>query len=283
VPAAAAHQDPPEGVQIRIDTLVLGESPRRSGVDPAHVRTLAEVETLPPILVDRTSLRVIDGFHRVHAARLRGAETIAATVFDGDPDAAFLLAVQANIAHGLPLSRADRNNAAQRIIAAHPGWSDRMISSYAGLSPKTIAAIRRRSSAEIPQLPHRVGRDGRTRSLTRDRSRSIPQLRLVDGPSSRGQAGEGPPTALTSDASSEDDLASLLLALRKDPSIRLTEAGRVLLRILGLHMIDEREWNRLAASVPDHALERTVKLTRGCAARWAEFGDALAARRRTNT
>jgi hypothetical protein len=40
--------------------------------------------------------------------------------------------------------------------------------------------------------------------------------------------------------------------LRQDPSFRLTETGRFLLRLLDLHFVQLREWDRLIANVPPH-------------------------------
>ena len=67
-------------------------------------------------------MRVVDGMHRLQAARLNGAKTIVARFFHGDDEAAFVEAVKSNIAHGLPLSLADRKAASLRIITAHPPW-----------------------------------------------------------------------------------------------------------------------------------------------------------------
>ena len=113
-------------------------------------------------------MQVIDGMHRVRAAMLSGAAYIEALLFDGAEDEAFLLAVRLNVVHGLPLSRADRMAAAARIIHSSPRWSDRAIARAAGLSDKTVASLRRRasSSAEIPHLPDRIGRDGRIRPFS---------------------------------------------------------------------------------------------------------------------
>ena len=59
---------------------------------------------LSPILVRRCTNQVIDGVHRLIAARRRGQETIALRYFDGDEASAFVLAVSMNVAHGrLPL------------------------------------------------------------------------------------------------------------------------------------------------------------------------------------
>ncbi|WP_308249674.1 ParB/RepB/Spo0J family partition protein [Sphaerisporangium fuscum] len=151
---------------MAISSLSPGESPRLSGEDPEHTRLLAESDAeLPPILVHRPTLRVIDGMHRLRAALLRGEEKIKVRFFDGDEEAAFVTAVESNIAHGLPLSLADREAAAARILSSHPQWSDRAIAAVTGLSAKTVDTIRRTATAGIPQLHSRVGRDGRVRPL----------------------------------------------------------------------------------------------------------------------
>jgi hypothetical protein len=154
---------------VPVTDLVLSNWLRVKGEDIKHVRVLAEVEDeLPPIVVHQATMRVIDGMHRVRAAMLSGDAYIEALLFDGAEDEAFLLAVRLNVAHGLPLSRADRMAAAARIIHSSPRWSDRAIARAAGLSDKTVASLRRRASAsaEIPQLPDRIGRDGRIRPFS---------------------------------------------------------------------------------------------------------------------
>jgi ParB-like chromosome segregation protein Spo0J len=153
-------------VAVPVLSLRPADSPRLNGEDKAHIARLAETETsLPPILVDRHTMRVIDGMHRLMAASLQGRETINVRFFDGGEADVFLRAVQENVAHGLPLSQADRRAAAERIIASHPHMSDRAIGHSVGLAAKTVAAIRRSSSEEVPQSNARVGRDGKVRPL----------------------------------------------------------------------------------------------------------------------
>ncbi|HLK74721.1 MAG TPA: ParB/RepB/Spo0J family partition protein, partial [Streptosporangiaceae bacterium] len=128
-------------VAVPVLSLRPADSPRLNGEDKAHIARLAETETpLPPILVDRRTMRVIDGMHRLMAASLQGRETIDVKFFGGNEADVFLRAVQENIAHGLPLSQADRRAAAERIIASHPHMSDRAIGQSAGLAAKTVAA-----------------------------------------------------------------------------------------------------------------------------------------------
>lgn len=155
-----------EIVTVPIASLLPGESPRSEGQDKEHISRLAEVEEpLPPILVNRNTMQVIDGFHRLLAALSKGREVIDVELFVGTPEEAFLRAVKANVGHGLPLSQADRRAAATKIIASHPHMSDRAIARIAGLGAKTVAGIRRRSADAVPQLNARIGRDGRVRPL----------------------------------------------------------------------------------------------------------------------
>lgn len=147
---------------LPVSDLVASDSPRLAGVDEAHVARLAECGArLPPIVVHRQTMRVIDGMHRLRAAARHGREMVEVIFFDGSDHEAFIRAVELNVRHGLPLSLSDRKAAALRILMASVELSDRVIASKAGLSDKTVAAIRRRSGAEIPQADARRGRDGR--------------------------------------------------------------------------------------------------------------------------
>lgn len=142
-----------------------GMSPRFVTEDEAHIRRLAETDDeLPPIVVHRQSMRIIDGLHRYRAALLRNEDTIRVEFFDGSEDDAYIHAVQANVRHGLPLTLAERKAAAERVIGMRPELSDRAVASMTGLSAKTAGAVRRRMGAAAGTArTRRVGLDGRTR------------------------------------------------------------------------------------------------------------------------
>lgn len=164
---------------VAISSLALGCSPRLGGEDLDHVRLLTESSSdLPPIVVHRESMCVIDGMHRLRAAMLSGQENIRVRFFEGTERDAFVLAVKANIAHGLPLSLQDRRAAAGRIIASHPEWSDRAISMTVGLHASTIAEIRA-AAGESLRGETRIGLDGRSRPVnTAQRRRLAGELML---------------------------------------------------------------------------------------------------------
>ena len=153
---------------LPVTALRPADSPRRAGEDIGHIEMLASIEErLPPIVVHRASMRVIDGMHRLRAAKLRGDDRVEVRFFDGDEQEAFVLAVTANTTHGLPLSIGDRALATERIIASQPTWSDRAIAVAVGLGARTVGNIRRRmqDQAEVESVTARTGRDGRVRPV----------------------------------------------------------------------------------------------------------------------
>jgi ParB-like chromosome segregation protein Spo0J len=175
VSALAVTPEPPSDpavVQLPIDQLRVGPPLRERGIDHAHVAALAEVAaSWPPIVVHRTDRLVIDGQHRVAAAKQLGLHELAATWFDGSPEDAFVEFVRRNVNHGLPLTLADRRRAARQIVDIRPDLSDRGIAAVCGLSPRTVARLREDARARAPRAngtrysSGRVGRDGRVRPI----------------------------------------------------------------------------------------------------------------------
>ncbi len=186
MPLPARKQEPIDQdpvVKVAINALSVTYSPRISGANPDHVRTLAAAQTeLPPIIVHRQTMRVIDGVHRLGVAKLRNQDQIAVRFFTGDEADAFVLAVQSNIAHGLPLPLADRKAAAVRIIISHPQWSDRMIAAVTGLASGTLAEIRRQYLDKSDGEAIRIGQDGRARPLNRAAGRKRAADFMTDNP-----------------------------------------------------------------------------------------------------
>jgi ParB-like chromosome segregation protein Spo0J len=156
--------DQPPALKVPVASLVPGFYLRQEGTNPAHVQLLADAAgstRLPPILVQKNSLRIIDGMHRYEAAKLCGEDYISAFIVNCSDEEAFILAVRSNTLHGLPLSKADRLSGAKRILMTHPDWSDRAVAEVTGLSAKTVGVLRNRSTDAIPLLGKRLGRDGK--------------------------------------------------------------------------------------------------------------------------
>ncbi|MEU6587045.1 ParB N-terminal domain-containing protein [Nocardia sp. NPDC046763] len=292
-------------VWISTKLLMNADSPRTAGEDSAHIAALAELDTkLPPIIVHRASMRVIDGMHRLRATESRGAAEIQVIFFEGTESEAFAVAVRANVGHGLPLSTSDRRIAAKRLLEMHPNWSDRILAELTGLSYKTIAAIRRTAIVPMPGGDTRIGRDGKARPVSSAAGRlhasrliaakpdaSLREIAREAGISpatvrdvrSRMDRGEDPvpnrarpvPKSVHLSLERYQMLDETLRALQRDPSLRLTESGRAFLRLLGAQRLDQREWERLYSSVPPHCSELVSRFARELALCWSGLAEAL--------
>ncbi|TDV49766.1 ParB/RepB/Spo0J family partition protein [Actinophytocola oryzae] len=311
-----ASIDRTTSVRVRIAGLHAADSPRLGGEDLDHVRALAEVEEpLPPIVVHRSTMRVIDGMHRLRAAELRGDDTIEVQFSDESEELTFALAVECNVRNGLPLSLRDRKAAAERITAVCPQWSDRSIAACTGLSAKTVAAIRGRVAPDRTSDPAgRIGRDGkvrpldiaegRTRAAQVIRARPDASIREIAGAAgvsmatahdvrARLRRGEDPVPArgrkAQEDRAPEDqtprrggstpvvvdsDTGSILQNLKKDPSLRFSDAGRDLLRWLDTHLATPQDAG-VIRNAPLHCTSLIAVLARVQAQVWRDFAEQL--------
>lgn len=289
---------------VAIASLRPADSPRLQAEDPGHVQALAESETpWPPIVVHRPSMRIVDGMHRVKAARLLGRETIEARFVEGTDEDVFLLAVRLNVAHGLPLSLYDRRAAATRILISHPQWSDRAIAAATGLAAKTVSGIRRDSAVDVTSLRVRIGRDGKRRPLSSAEGRKaagelvkanprtpLRQIAKQAGISlgtaadvrERVLRGEDPVPQSAKVRGGEPAelipqrvITMVMEVLLVDPSLRYTDSGRALLRWLGSHVIGGEEWLALVAETQGHGANSVADIARQCSDSWREFAERV--------
>lgn len=306
-------------VRVALDQLREPRALRLSGENLDHARALAEASVqLPPIIVHRPTMTVVDGLHRLRAAQLRGDADVAAWFFDGSEADAFVLAVRANIAHGLPLSLADRRAAAERIIVARPESSDRFVASATGLSPKTVAQVRRGVLGSTEEVRSRIGQDGRARPTDIARRREVAAALMLEDPEwslrrvaraagispetartvrntlwPSGQEtiaepdDQGPPPRPVSvavprqrrrpaiSARSGPDPMVMVRRLRSDPALRLSESGRILLRLLDVHVMSDDRWTSIIDAVPAHCRHVVAGVAAECAQAWATVAEQL--------
>jgi ParB-like chromosome segregation protein Spo0J len=303
-------------------------TPRKNKANENHVQVLAQSPLpLPPIVIHRASMRVIDGVHRLRATELRGHSTIAARLFEGNDAEAFALAVHLNVTHGLPLTLSERKDAAQRVLKSYPHWSDRSIGLIAGVSNKTVGKLRGCTTEEISQLKPRLGRDGKVRPvspaigrrraaefLSMNPRASLREIARKAGVSvttardvrQRVDKGENPlpdnlakksaesfaPTVVVTNGSAVAALIDardlsptrarvvpegrgrdLLQRLRNDPSVRSSERGRALLRLLSTVVVAISACNEFADAVPTHCSGTFAEIARKNARAWQEIAD----------
>jgi len=239
---------------------------RHAGLHEAHVRYLASVyEELPPILVQRLSLRIVDGAHRLAAAELLGLDQVKVAYFSGADREAYIEGLRLNVRHGLPFTLRDRTAAAANLLSLCANWSDRRIAITCGVAPGTVG--RMRATVQNGQLPRREGIDGRLRPADpKEARRHISQVLAVmpnakthelvaltgSAPATVRSARRGPsPIWLTNGQRAEPgaDQGSGP-SPKEDAAFSCDARAQAFAAWFQSHLIDESHWAGLIQAVP---------------------------------
>ncbi|MCK6575714.1 ParB/RepB/Spo0J family partition protein [Myxococcota bacterium] len=192
-----------------------------------YAELLREGVQLPPITVCRIegALVVVDGFHRVAAARAAGRTFVPAVVTPTDRPTALRMAAGANATHGLQRSNADKHRAVLMLLGDET-WRERSpnwIAKVCGVSQPFVAKIvkahsnglnadtvttshgqvrrRGRSGAEppdaaSPQPAPRPDSDGPAGPPRRDAGAAVGLHSPAAGPAADGAGATGHPPAI---------------------------------------------------------------------------------------
>jgi hypothetical protein len=160
-----------------------------------------------------------------------------------------------------PLNSAEGRRTASRMIAQHPEASLRQIAAVAGISIATVRDVRERMHQGRDPVPPKV-----RAMATSDTS-----------PPPERPAWHGECSVMEFD---KQERISILEHLRKDPSLRYTESGRLVLRWLHAHVMALDDYEKVAAELPLHWMEATRRLALHCASVWNRFAEELEYRSR---
>lgn len=140
-----------------------------------YAEALREDAVFPPVVVvrDGASLWLVDGFHRYHAHRRCGRETIAADVRAGTLRDAVLHSLSANVEHGLRRTNADKRKAVltmltNKLVATDDDgnpWSNREVARRCCVGPDLVARLRA-SLSENDSEPSETARSYTTKHGT---------------------------------------------------------------------------------------------------------------------
>lgn len=160
------HSQPIKICNIRTD----GGTQPRAEIDIAVVAEyaddMARGDVFPPVRVvyDGSDYWLVDGFHRVQAAKKCSRQTIESHITQGTVEDARWLSLAANARHGKRRTRADKQRAIKRALM---GWavekSDNQIAKHVGCHHVTVGKYRKELelTCEIHKSEKRIGADGR--------------------------------------------------------------------------------------------------------------------------
>ncbi|RIX99524.1 hypothetical protein D3218_13695 [Aureimonas flava] len=158
-----------ESFSVRVADLVMDESYQvRAQLDDGAVSRYADAmrsgQEFPPISIARVggAVVIVDGFHRVTAARKIRRETITAVLVERDEAELQWLAAEANLKHGVPLKRGEGRKLLTAYVRAgrHRNGTRRVKSSrdiakdLHGLASHSI--ILRWMKADFPEVARRM-------------------------------------------------------------------------------------------------------------------------------
>jgi uncharacterized ParB-like nuclease family protein len=193
--------------KLKLDAIRLdAEIQTRVHIDESVVleysEDMARGDRFPPVVVfqvdqvDRGDFILVDGFHRLKAARRAKLGQILAEVRRGSRPDALRFALGANHKHGLRRTNGDKRRAVEMALAEFGNQSDRLLAEMCGVSQPFVSNLRHQLITVIGSKP-RLGKDGKLRTLpvsTPDRSSvggrtARTPLQSVDAGGSSGDAG----------------------------------------------------------------------------------------------
>lgn len=168
-----------------------------------------------------------------------------------------------------PVNAAAGRIAASKAITESPDAPLREIARRAGVALATARDVRNRmrlgQDPVPPKLRSAAGQPGEDAALE---------------PATPAPLETGRPEPDRPDPAAAGMLSEKVLArMRRDPSLRMSQAGRELLHLLASHLLTDAQRQDLAAGVPAHRAADVANAARLCADRWLQFASDLDVRR----
>jgi hypothetical protein len=147
-----------------------------------------------------------------------------------------------------PINSLEKRRLASNLMREDPNLSLRQVAKAAGISPETARAVRARLlRGEDPAVRKRCG-----------------TKKIDERKQQRAQPPAPPP-----------DRSLLLRHLRNDPTLRFTDTGRTLLRLLDVHAMSNERWASMVRNVPPHCRESIAQAALECARVWRAVAEQL--------
>lgn len=146
----AAETDPARGQwvpwrSIQIDDAILP----RENLSPDAIKAYAvDFEAMPPLRVQKGTLRLIGGRHRLEAVSEVGTDFIRVIEVDVPDDDLWMESYADNRTNGVQMTLKEKTHAARRLLLEKPDWSNQKISTWAGIHVNTVGNWRREEEAK---------------------------------------------------------------------------------------------------------------------------------------
>lgn len=158
--------------QIREDA----ELQPRVKMDPVAVNEYAEAmkrgDHFPAVVVfdvPKEGLLLVDGYHRLHAARSASKETLDAEIIPGERREAILYSLKVNDTHGIRRTNSDKRRAVERLLSDPEwmNWNNQKIAEACRVTGEFVRKLRSHPSCNNCKIPteRTVERNGKTYTM----------------------------------------------------------------------------------------------------------------------
>jgi len=191
----------------------------------------------------RNRFSILDGWHRLSAARRIGRQSIEADVITGTPSEAMLAAMRANLTHGLQLTLEERKRACLRTIEAlkeadgtQP--SNEVVARELGMPESTLRSYRTELEAKgLIQAPAKVkGLDGKVQAARKPAAVKLKSDRKEESPPAapeKPRCSREAKVEVKTDASSTVEASAPTEVASQNPMDLLNQAIAVLAQLDG--------------------------------------------------
>lgn len=200
-----------------------------------YAQQLQEGAMFPPVIAffDGLVYWLADGFHRYHAHKQAGLETIEAEIREGTLRDAILYSVGANADHGMRRTNQDKRKAVETmltheaVIKDNKGnpWSNREIARLCKVDEGTVRKYRKSYTAEIPQYENQ----NRTFTHPKTGKPAVMKTEKIGKPKPRKQYGQVSPNAFKPVRPAHPQVSQAVVSLPRDTR----SAARALVHALG--------------------------------------------------
>jgi ParB-like chromosome segregation protein Spo0J len=165
------------------------------------------------------------------------------------------------------LSSALGREKAAGLIREDPEKSLREIARLAGVSVGTVRDVRMRLDCGLDPVPtaRQAAAGQPNQGAPAEAHAAGPDPRAADGAAASPNAAPAVDLAAEEQCPQDRDAASILQSLSKDPSLRFSESGRLLVRLLQASMASSARLAVLVDKVPPHQAGAIAQLARACA------------------
>jgi hypothetical protein len=164
---------------ITVDTALQARVKMSEPVVQEYAALMMSDVTFPPVVLfdDGVKKYLVDGFHRLYAAKRVGRDRIQAVIHNGNKHDGFMYSLQANATHGLQRSNEDKRHCVMKLLDdfEYIDKSDREIAELCAVSHPFVGKLRAGTKSSASKKPNLMTKNIIPIAPTSDEVETLPE------------------------------------------------------------------------------------------------------------